>query len=427
MDSEERILGIIVAGGCAPGLNGIIAAATEFAHRLHWKVIGFQEGYKYLMTGDPEIVEKHTVLVTDELIQWKSTLGGSIIKTSRLDISKNLAAIANTFKMLKHFKIRYLLAIGGNDKIRICHNITQGVDPTQMQVIAIPKTISNDVELPSGQPSFGFHTARAFAAKLVRNLIFDAQSQPRWFIVELMGKETGHLAFTVAVASGADLAIIPEDFAQKQILLSDISDMIEGTIIKKAAEGINYGVIVICEGLLGMLNDEDKQYVYTSQNISNDPTTFSFSDVEISRTLAHDVQERLKKRNIKTMVTAKNIGYELRGARPLGFDAIYARELGLGAVNGFLLGHSNCVVIWNDGKIMYKSFRSIVDPITGTIKPRLVDTQGTEYTVGRGNMCFLTKQDFTDKAQLAKLAKVANTTTEQFLADFVHIPDLVNH
>ena len=421
-------LGIIITGGCAPGLNGIISAAAEFAHRLHWRVIGFQEGYKYLMTGNAELVAKHIIEITDALATWKQTLGGSVVKLDRTDISKNPGAISNTFKMLKHFQVRYLLAIGGNDVIRCCHYMSQGVDPTQMQIIAIPKTISNDVQLPERQASFGYHTARAFGARLLRNIITDAQSFPRWFIVELMGRQTGHLALSISFAAAADLCIIPEDFPDSTVSLSDIADIIEGAILKKRAKGMDYGVVCICEGLIERLNDEDKQTVIYCQHSSN-PTSndFNYSESEISIAIAKELNNRLQKRDIDTHVTPKKLGYELRGAKPHSFDSIYARELGVAAINGFMTGHSNCVVHWDNGYISYRSFRSLVDPVTGYIEPRVVDISSVEYTTSRMDMTYLTKSDFSNKEQLAKLAKAANSSPEQFLADFAHVPNLMKH
>ena len=420
-------LGIIITGGCAPGLNGIISAATEFAHRLHWRVVGFQQGYKYLMTGNPELVAQHMIEITDALATWKQTLGGSIIKLDRTDISKNQQAISNTYKMLKHFQIRYLLAIGGNDVIRCCHYMSQGVDPTQMQIIAIPKTISNDIQLPERQASFGYNTARAFGVKLLRNIIVDAQSFPRWFVVELMGRQTGHLALSISFASAADLCIIPEDFPDSTVSLSDLCDVIEGAILKKRAKGMDYGVVCICEGLIERLNDEDKQAVVDAQHISSSPQAVNYSESEISIAVAKELNSRLRKREIDTHVTPKKIGYELRGAKPYSYDSIYARELGVAAINGFMTGHSNCVVHWDNGYISYRSFRSLVDPTTGYIEPRVVDINSVEYKTSRIDMTYLTKSDFSNKEQLAKLAEAANSSVEQFLADFAHVPNIMKH
>lgn len=416
--AEPEILGIIVTGGCAPGLNGLICAATEYALRLHWKVIGFQEGYKYLSTGDPELVAAHMREITEEIILKKAMLGGSVVKTDRTDISKNPAAISNSYKMLRHFKIRYLLAIGGNDKLRMCHLVSQGVDPTVLQVIAVPKTISNDIQLPPEQSALGFQTARAFGAKLVKNLVYDAQSESTWYIVETMGKETGHLAHSIGEASGVDLVLIPEDFGNKEITLSEVCDIVDGCILKKRAQGIHYGCVLISEGLYFKFPKDarDTRFYNTSQHIS---------DIEVCRAVAHELRCRYEKREIELPIYSKKIGYELRGCRPLSFDAIYARELGVGAVNGFLDGHSNCICHWYNGNIFFRSFKSLVDRKTGEIEPRFVDVTSTEYKTSHVCMVYLQRDDFSNQEKLKKLAAAANTTPAQFMADFAHVPDLV--
>ncbi|EAX92926.1 Phosphofructokinase family protein [Trichomonas vaginalis G3] len=414
---EPEILGIVVAGGTAPGLNGLISAAAEYALRLHWKVIGFQEGYKYLSTGDPEIVAQHMVEITEEIILKKAALGGSVVKTDRTDISKNPAAISNSYKMLRHFKVRYLLSIGGNAKLRMCHYISQGIDPTIMQVIAVPKTISNDVQLPPEQTSLGFQTARAFGAKLCKNLCIDAQSEPQWYIIETMGKETGHLAYSIGEASGVDLTLIPEDFPTKEISLSDICDIVEGCILKKKAQGINYGCVLLCEGLYYKIPKDARANNFHSYEHET-------SDIELCRAVAHEIRERFETHKIDIRINSKKIGYELRGCKPLSFDAIYARELGVGAINGFLDGHSNCICHWYNGSIFFRSFKSLINHNTGEIEPRYVDTTTNEYKKSHALMTYLVKDDFANQENLKKLAEAANTTPAQFLADFAHIPDL---
>ena len=138
MSQTQEVLGIVCTGGPAPGLNGVIAAATIYAHQNDWKVIGFHEGYHYLSLGDLEVVKQNLIELSDDDVIPIFTSGGSILRTDRTDPTSNPVHVSNVFTMLKHFKIKYLLAIGGNEKIRSSHFITQGVDPTEMQVIAVP-------------------------------------------------------------------------------------------------------------------------------------------------------------------------------------------------------------------------------------------------------------------------------------------------
>jgi 6-phosphofructokinase 1 len=104
-------------------------------------------------------------------------------------------------------------------------------------VISCPKTIDNDLPLPVGENTFGFHTTRI---GIVRNLTVDAESDSRWFIVEAMGRSAGHLALGIAEASEAQLCLIPEEFLGEKIEFEDIVDLVETAILKRSAYGSNY-------------------------------------------------------------------------------------------------------------------------------------------------------------------------------------------
>jgi 6-phosphofructokinase 1 len=198
MSSPPPVLGILCGGGPAPGVNGVIASATFCARRLAWTVLGFHEGFHYLSTGDPSLVEQHTIKINQDFASRFYRSGGSIIRTDRSDLARSPQKISNVLAMLSHFHVRYLLIIGGNDKVSSAHFVTRGVDPATMQVIVIPKTIDNDILLPAGQCTLGFRSAVEFATQLARNLARDADSTRRFFVLETMGHHSGSLALTVA-------------------------------------------------------------------------------------------------------------------------------------------------------------------------------------------------------------------------------------
>lgn len=423
MSQEAPVLAIIIGGGPSPGLNGVISSATIYARQLGYKVIAFQDGYQHLATGDKAEIEANVIELDINDVAPISSEGGSIIRPSRYN-PKDPHTIYTTLTMLREYKVRYLLIIGGNDKINTTHIVTQGIDPETMQIIVIPKTIDNDIQLPYGQTTFGFHSARKFCAELVANLDKDARSAPRWFVIETMGKVTGHLALSVAEASGAHLCIIPEDFNCKDITLDKICDVFEGAILKRYLAGKPYGICVISEGLISYLSDEEKKSLYEAGYVTvNDDGHINLDEAEISRAIRNRMLERLQKIHLDVKVSPKKIGYELRCMQPVSFDAVYSKELGFAAVEGFRQRHSNCIVVWENGIISFKSFRSLMNPEDGKIYPRLVDVTSQNYLISREYGWQMKKNDLLDEEKVKKLAELDKCTVEEFHLKFDSIAD----
>jgi 6-phosphofructokinase 1 len=140
-------------------VNGVIAAAIFSARRLHWTVYGFHDGFLHLATGDPAVVRANIIPLDQEDASQFYRTGGSIVRSDRYDPTRSPQKIAGILSALAHFKVRYLLVLGGNDKIATTHVVTRGVDPAAMQVIFVPKTVDNDIQLPTGECSLGFRSA----------------------------------------------------------------------------------------------------------------------------------------------------------------------------------------------------------------------------------------------------------------------------
>lgn len=424
MTTEAPVLGIIIGGAPAPGLNGVIASATFYAKQLGMRVIGFQDGYLHLATGSLEEVKANVLELTEDFVAPHLSTGGSIIRPHRYDPSGSQKEIHNVLSMLQEFKVRYLIIIGGNDKIATTHIITQGIDPAVMQVIAIPKTIDNDIPLPYNTDTFGFHSARKFCSELVMNLSVDARSAPRWFIIETMGRRSGHLALSVSEASAAHLCIIPEDFHGKQVTLSAICDIFEGAILKRYLAGKPYGVCVITEGLINFLPKEEIESLFKGGVVTRTVDgQLNLDEAEISRAIRNEMNARLTKMGIEVRVNPKKIGYELRCMDPISADMCYTRELGSAAIDGFINHHSNCMVVWENGNANYVSFRSLMNPQDGKIYPRLVDTKSQNYRISREYGWQIKKCDMDDPAKVEQLAKIAKLSPEEFHKKFDPVMD----
>ena len=101
----------------------------------------------------------------------------------------------------------------------------------------VPKTIDNDLPLPGSTPTFGFETARHYGVQIVRNLMEDARTTSRWYLIISMGRAAGHLALGIGKAAAATLTIIPEEFRERPVTVDEVCDIIIGSIIKRKAEG----------------------------------------------------------------------------------------------------------------------------------------------------------------------------------------------
>ncbi|EAY12916.1 pyrophosphate-dependent fructose 6-phosphate 1-phosphotransferase [Trichomonas vaginalis G3] len=424
MSTEAPVLGILCGGGPAPGLNGVIAGATLYALRLGWKVIGFMEGFKYLCTGDVDVVKAHTIDLTYDIVSRIHFQGGTIIQTSRANPRKSPELQENVRKCLRALKVRYFLTIGGDDTASSAVSVASGMNGNEISVISCPKTIDNDLPLPADQSTFGFHTARSLGMEIIRNLMVDSKSAPRWFLVEAMGRSAGHLALGMAEASGAHLCLIPEEFKQDEIEFEDVVELVEATILKRLAYGKNYGVCVLAEGLVSKMSKKALYKLFGNREPPTDPHGhILLDDAELARSLSEELLKRLG--NLGIRITPKKIGYELRCADPVAFDAVYTRELGYGAIDAFLNGHSAALIVRENGQVKPVQFKDLLDPATGRVRTRLVDVTSQSFKVARVYMWRMSKKDYENKDLVARVAAAGKMTPEAFTEKFAHLTDVV--
>ena len=197
------------------------------------------------MQGDIE----HVIDLDENSVNRIHELGGSILKTSRANPTKDPANLDRVVDSLARLGVDHLISIGGDDT---CFSARAVADAAghQLKVAHVPKTIDNDLPLPPGVPTFGFESARATAGGVLCTLLEDARTSGRWFIVTMMGRNAGHLALGAAHSAGATLAVVAEEYGDRKIRLEELSRRIEGTILRSTAEGRPHGVIVLAEGRL---------------------------------------------------------------------------------------------------------------------------------------------------------------------------------
>jgi ATP-dependent phosphofructokinase / diphosphate-dependent phosphofructokinase len=245
--SASGKLAILVGGGPAPGINSVISAATVKALNEGFDVLGIQDGFKHLVKRDPSCARQLDIDAVSRL-HW---VGGSALGTARENPTKSEEAMTAVVETLKGLGVTHLVTIGGDDTALSSSTVAARSD---IHTVHVPKTIDNDLPLPPHIPTFGFQTARHVGVQLVQNLMEDARTTKRWYIVVAMGRQAGHLALGIGKAAGATLTIIREEFGNRIIPFSELCDIVEGAIIKRRAQGRFHGVAVLAEGLIDPTN-----------------------------------------------------------------------------------------------------------------------------------------------------------------------------
>lgn len=414
---RKKTLAILVGGGPAPGINGVIRSVTIEAINSGLNVIGIYEGFEYLSRGD----SSHITELRIEDVSRIHFSGGSILHTSRVNPTKSKEMLDATIKALTQLSVDYLVTIGGDDTATSAYRIDQ-LAKGQIQVAHVPKTIDNDLPLPGNMPTFGYQTARDFGFHIVQSLMVDAATTRRWYYVVSMGRKAGHLALGIGKAAGATLTIIGEEFRDKTISFETVCDILEASIIKRMAQGNPYGVAVLAEGIITRMDLEElKNHPYV--NLEKDlHGNIRLSEIDIGRITKDEVRRRLRERGIEVTIVNKDIGYELRCAAPIPYDCEYTQDLGYAAVRYLLDGNSGAIVTVDKGQLIPIRFEDIIGP-DGRIATREVDVDSDGYQVARKYMIRLEKSDFDEIKNVARLALIGNMTTEQFVERFKYLID----
>ena len=274
---KKRNIGIVFSGGPAPGGHNVIAGLFDAAKKANPenKIYGF-------LLGPDGILENEAIEITDSLVDTYRNLGGfTMLKTGRTktDTKEKMALSKETCKNLN---LDALVIVGGDDSNTNAAFLAQEMFEDSIQVIGVPKTIDGDIQVKDADGnilcaiSFGFHTAARAFANSISNLCTDSSSDVKyWHICKVMGRVASHLALEVALQSHANMTLIGEDLAdyidkrrlekaKKEgimdysaygITLRHLSRMICDGIVKRAAFGKNYGVIVIPEGILEFIDE----------------------------------------------------------------------------------------------------------------------------------------------------------------------------
>lgn len=412
---HHRKLAILVAGGPAPGINSVIGAATIRAVLEGLEVVGVRDGFEWLMQGDID----HVTPLTIDAVSRIHFRGGSHIGISRANPTADERHLEHVVLSLLRLDVTRLITIGGDDTAYSAMKVEEHA-AGRMQVVHVPKTIDNDLDLPAMVSTFGFETARHYGAEIVKNLMVDAKTTSRWYFVVTMGRKAGHLALGMGKAAGATLSLIPEEFPAP-IRLRTIVDTLVGAIIKRLSYGRRDGVAIIAEGVV--LDVEPSDLASLDEVERDDHGNLRIAEVNIGEILKAQVAARLKEFGVKATLVAKNIGYELRCADPIPYDMEYARDLGYCAAKYLLAGGNAAMISMQGGRFVPIPFRSLISPDTGRARIRLVDTHSARYAIARRYMIRLRRDDFEDPHELAKFAATVGMLPDDFQREFGYLVD----
>jgi 6-phosphofructokinase 1 len=419
-------LAILVGGGPAPGINGVISAVTIEAINQGMEVIGFHEGFRWLAEGDG----RHAECLTIADVKGIPLHGGSILGTSRTNPADSEEGLGRVLEVFRHREVTALVTIGGDDTAYSASRVRARAGGA-LRVAHVPKTIDNDLPLPGAAPTFGFETARHVGVGIVRNLAEDARTTQRWYLIISMGRAAGHLALGIGKAAAATLTIVPEEFRGRPLTLDMLCDLLFGAVVKRRSQGSHFGVAILAEGLLetigekGLLGAGGAGGLERYGRIQRDPHGhLRLGEIDFGRMVKDGLEARLAEFGLKVPVIAKDLGYELRCADPIPFDAEYTRDLGFGAVRFLrsdLAAATGAVISFVGGRMQALPFAQLIDPATGRVQLRRVDVEGEAYTCARHYMIRLERGDFEDAERLAEIAATAGQSPEQFRRRFGYL------
>ncbi|MBW2568445.1 MAG: 6-phosphofructokinase [Deltaproteobacteria bacterium] len=313
---KKRNIGIVFSGGPAPGGHNVIAGLYDAAKKANPenKIFGF-------LLGPDGIIENKAIELTDELVDAYRNLGGfSMIKTGRTKIDSK-EKIFLTKKTCRELDLDAIVIVGGDDSNTNAAFLAQEMFDEGLQVIGVPKTIDGDIQVKDAAGktlcaiSFGFHTAARAFANEISNLCTDSSSDVKyWHICKVMGRVASHLALEVALQTHANITLIGEELAnhtdkerikkaKKQniidygaygMTLRHLSRIICDGIVRRAAVGKNYGIIVIPEGILEFI-DEIQTFIIKLNTIIADYNELHDTDFHSDFPLLRDKLEYLRR------------------------------------------------------------------------------------------------------------------------------------
>ncbi len=270
-EGHEAInVGIILSGGQAPGGHNVISGLYDGVKTLNKdsKLYGF-------LMGPGGLVDHKYIEFTDSLIdEYRNTGGFDIIGSGRTKLEKESQFEAG-IEILRKLNIKALVIIGGDDSNTNACVLAEyyAAKHYGVQVIGCPKTIDGDLKNEQIETSFGFDTACKTYSELIGNIQRDCNSARKyWHFIKLMGRSASHIALECALETQPNVCLISEEVEQKEMSLDDVVTYIAQIVADRAADGNNFGTVLIPEGLIEFI-PAIKKLIRQLNEVLTDPAT----------------------------------------------------------------------------------------------------------------------------------------------------------
>lgn len=325
---EVRRIGILTSGGDCAGLNAAIRAVVHTAVNTYgWEVMGIHQATQGLMVRPPEATN-----LTPDKVDPFLTSGGTFLGTTNKgdpfafpmpdgSVIDRSNEIIEGYHMLG---LDALIGIGGDGSLAILRKLAE---QGNMNLVGIPKTIDNDVGVT--ELSIGFDTAVTIATEALDRLHCTAASHSRVMVLEVMGRDAGHIAISAGIAGGADIILIPE--------ISYSLDGVCHAIKNLHEQGKNYCLIIVAEAVR----------TETGSTVTSQKGLDQCRLGGIGQYLAEEICARI---GAETRVTV--LGHTQRGGVPSYLDRLLGAVFGVAAVNLIAEGKFDQVVTWQQRKVM---------------------------------------------------------------------------
>ena len=391
-NTKKMNVGIILSGGQAPGGHNVITGLFDQIKKLNPenRLYGF-------ILGPGGLVDHNYMELTKEIIdEYRNTGGFDMIGSGRTKLEK-VDQFEKGLEIIRELDIKAIVIIGGDDSNTNACVLAEyyAAKNYGVQVIGCPKTIDGDLKNDQIETSFGFDTACKTYSELIGNIERDCNSARKyWHFIKVMGRSASHIALECALQTQPNICLVSEEVEAKAQSLDDIVTYIANAVAQRAADGNNFGTVIIPEGviefipaikkLIAQLNDvlalpeakeisRDEQVDFAKSHLTAENlAVFNSLPVGVARQLALDrdphgnVQVSLieTEKLLSTMVAQKLekmkkegtfagkfsaqhhfFGYEGRCAAPSNFDADYCYALGTSAAQLIANGKTGYMAI----------------------------------------------------------------------------------
>ncbi len=327
---HARSIAVLTSGGDSPGMNPAVRAVARIAIRQGYRALGYQNGYDGIF--DEEIVD-----LTSEILSGLLERGGTVLQTSRCMRMMTLEGQAEAVRKLRAQNVEGLVVIGGDGSLTGAFKLTQLGFP----VVGIPGTIDNDIN--GTQMGVGVDTACNTIVEMIDKIKDTARSHSRCFLVEVMGRGSGYLALTTAIACGAEVAVIPEYRYNMPRILEMLA--------KRYANRQKSSLIILAEGVCSA-----EKFINKMKEVGG---------------------ENMLKQEVRRTV----LGHVQRGGSPSHYDRMLATRMGELAVMGLLQSETGTMTSLRDGKVTLVDLEKVISrkrPISTTLT-RLAKNMGIEF------------------------------------------------